>query len=86
MQYTPTSEELEDSKQFTAAERMQYCMSRIVEGEEVWGLAEEEGWIINEVDQQDTLPIWPYKAFAWQCIPAKWPNAETQAVSLEHFV
>ena len=86
MRYTPASSEFETYQQMSAADRLHYCLTRIAEAEEVWGLAEPQGWVINEVGEKAALPIWPYKVFAEECMAKKWPNAEPQAISLEHFV
>lgn len=86
MKYAPTNKELDLLSQMSEEERLTYCLTRIAESEEVWGLAESQGWVINDNSQQSALPIWPYKAMANLCINEDRINAEAQAISLEHFV
>ena len=86
MKYSPTKSELETFTDISSDERLSYCLTRICESEEVWGLAEPQGWVISEADEAVSLPIWPYREFAQMCIKDEWQNAEPQAISLEHFV
>ena len=86
MKYAPTDKELAFFNEMSEEERFSYCLTRIAEAEEVWGLAESKGWVIAEKDDQSALPIWPYKDVAMMCKGEQWKNAEPQAISLEHFV
>jgi len=86
MKYSPSNSELENYLKLSKEERFNYCLVRITEAEEVWGLAEPQGWIINEVEEQATLPIWPYQQFAVNSARKPWQDASPQAISLEHFV
>ena len=86
MRYAPTESELGSFPSMSEDDRLMYCLTRIVEAEEVWGLAENQGWVISENNKQSSLPIWPYKIFAASCQLGDWKEAEPQAISLEHFV
>jgi len=86
MKYAPSESELKQLSNMSDEERFNYCLAHMAETEEVWGLAEPQGWVIGEKDAQSTLPIWPYKEFAVQCKSAQWAAAEPQAISLEQFV
>ena len=46
--------------------RYKYFIRTVVAEEEVWGLADEEGWLMLEVDgeQQDALAVFPNPEFA----------------------
>ena len=46
--------------------RYKYFIRTVAEEEEVWGLADEEGWLMLEVDgeDQDALAVFPNPEFA----------------------
>ena len=46
--------------------RYKYFIKTVVAEEEVWGLADEEGWLLLEVDEDDTdvLAVFPHPEFA----------------------
>lgn len=86
MRYAPSQGELNSFQTMSKQDRLIYCLTRIVEAEEVWGLAEDQGWVMSETKGQSTLPIWPYKIFATISQKGKWQYTEPQAISLEHFL
>jgi len=86
MKYAPTESELNTFSTMSEDERFLYCLTRIVEAEEVWGLAEDQGWIMSEINDQSVLPIWPYKSIASISKRSAWETTEPQAISLEYFV
>jgi len=86
MQYSATENEIKLFTSMPDDERFRYCLSRMTESEEIWGLAEHQGWVISDINDQATLPIWPYKDLAELYKQDEWKNAEPQSVSLEHFV
>ena len=86
MKYAPTDSELVEFSTMPKEERYIYTLTRIVESEEVWGLTESRGWVLSDENEQSSLPIWPYKAFALPDINDDWKNAQPAALSLEHFI
>lgn len=83
MRYVPSPRELENVSQMTSQQRLQYFLSRVFEVEEVWGLADNQGWIIQEEGEKVLLRIWPYREFAEACRFES--DLRTQAISLDHF-
>jgi len=86
MKYAPTNNEMTQLSEMCEDERFTYCLTRMVEAEEIWGLAENEGWILKGNNNLTALPIWPYKSMAEANKINEWQNAEPQAISLEYFV
>ena len=64
--------------------RLQYFLSRVIEAEEIWGLADQKGWVMREEDDKLILPIWPYRQCADACIVDH--DLQSNATSLDHFV
>lgn len=84
MRYAPTAQELQDIGTMPAPQRLQYFLSRVIEAEEVWGLADTQGWVLREEGDRTILSIWPYRECAEACIHE--PDLHTHATSLDHFV
>ena len=64
-----------------ASQRLQYFLTRVVE---IWGLADQKGWVMREEDDKLILPIWPYRQCADACIVDH--DLQSNATSLDHFV
>ena len=86
MHYAPTQTELLALEDIIPPERLNYFLTRAMEAEEVWVLGNESGWVINELDNQEVLPIWPYRIMAEDCAQGEWEANAADSVSLEHFV
>ena len=84
MRHAPTEQELTDITSMTALQRVQYFLTRTLESEEIWGLADTQGWVLRELMDKALLPVWPYRQYAGTCIDA--PDLRTHATSLDHFV
>jgi len=84
MRYAPSAQELQEIGEMPAAQRMQYFLTRVIEAEEVWGLADAQGWVLHEAGDKTILPIWPYRQCAQACIDE--PDLQSHATSLDHFV
>jgi hypothetical protein len=75
---------MSDIDTMTGPERVQYFLTRTLESEEIWGLADTQGWVLHEEEGKSILPLWPYRQFANECIDAV--SLEAQSTSLDHFV
>lgn len=84
MRYAPTAQELQEIGTMPAPLRLQYFLTRVIEAEEVWGLADPQGWVLREEGDRTILSIWPYRECAEACISE--PDLHTHATSLDHFV
>jgi len=84
MRYAPSPQELLDIGVMPAPQRLQYFLTRVTEAEEVWGLADPQGWILHEVGDRTILSIWPYRQCAEACLVE--PGLHPFATSLDHFV
>ncbi|MBI1423271.1 MAG: DUF2750 domain-containing protein [Gammaproteobacteria bacterium] len=84
MRYAPSQQELQEIAGMQAAQRLQYFLTRVIEAEEVWSLADEQGWVMRENGDMAVLPIWPYRQCADACITET--DLHAHATSLDHFV
>ena len=84
MRYTPSQQELQEIGVMAPPQRLQYFLSRVIEAEEIWGLADPQGWVMREEGDKLILPIWPYQQCANDCVNAR--DLQPHATSLDHFV
>jgi hypothetical protein len=84
MQHAPTELERKYISTMSDAQRLEYFLTRTMESEEVWGLVDNEGWLLQENNGRTILPIWPYRQFVEDCIDSD--SVRAGSVSLEHFV
>ena len=86
MRFAPTLSEQALLNELPAVGRLEYAVSRIFECEEVWGLGDENGWLIRDVDDKAVISIWPYRQMAQECAQGDWSGCSAISVSLEHFL
>jgi hypothetical protein len=84
MRYAPSQQELQEIGVMAPPQRLQYFLSRVIEAEEIWGLADPQGWVMREEGDRLILPIWPYQECANACVDAL--DLQPHATSLDHFV
>jgi hypothetical protein len=49
--------------------------------EEVWGLKDEQGWVVAK--DTDALPLWPHDAFAEACAQGAWDGAVPEPLPVD---
>jgi hypothetical protein len=86
MHFEPSPQEYAALQAMSGRALMEYFIIRVAEVEEVWGLGDETGWVMRELEGQTTLPVWPYQQLASQCAVRDWNDQKCKSVSLEHFM
>ena len=86
MRFTPTASEYSALETMQGYELVEYFITRVAEVEEVWGLGDESGWVMQELGERTTLPVWPYQPLAQACAVGEWQDQSPKSVSLEHFI
>jgi len=84
MRYEPTGHELNEIAGMVAQQRMHYFLTRTVESEEVWVLADPQGWVMRDDAGKTILSVWPYRQFAEDCADSA--DLRPHATSLDHFI
>ena len=84
MSYEVNDRELESVLALPAATRFDYFLNRIADWEEVWSLADQDGWVLTaDDDGNECVPVWPARRFAEACCLGKWQNNEPRVISLD---
>jgi hypothetical protein len=86
VRYKPSESELVEIESYSEEQRLHYFLSRAIEAEEIWGLGDNTGWLIKEVNDRTIISIWPYETFAAACVPQSGDHQAPVAISLEQFL
>lgn len=85
MRYEPHKDEVAAVPTMTDEELLEYFLYRIFETDEVWGLKEGGQWLGRQWQEQETLPVWPYKRYAEDAATGDWAGCSPVAESVESF-
>lgn len=70
----------------SARERYGYFIQIAVDSAEIWGLKNEEGWVLAGDEARDALPLWPHADFAAACALGDWEKAVPQPIALDELL
>lgn len=62
--------------------RFNYFIFRVVKSEEIWTLADENGFVISEVDGERSIPVWPHVEFAQEWIKGDWEKCQPLKIEM----
>lgn len=85
MRYSPYVHETTALASMNEHQLLEYFLTRAFETEEIWGLDDGCEWVMQEIEAEWVMPIWPYRQLA-ESTAAAWPEAAPTAESLEDFV
>lgn len=80
------AKEMETVLGLSGTERYGYFIERVADRGEVWGLQNEEGWVLISFDDGEAFCVWPHADFARACTLGDWADCMPEAVSLEELV
>ena len=78
-------EKIKQVTRLPAQQRYDYCVRRVADTQEVWGL-HHDGWATAQVDGKVAIPFWPEAAFAQACASGDWANFQPRAIALGDFL
>lgn len=78
--------EMERVLALSGTERYGYFIERVADREEVWGLQNEEGWVLIGFENGDAFCLWPHADYARACTVGDWSDCEPEAISLEEMI
>ena len=62
--------------------RFNYFIFRAVKSEEVWTLADENGFVVSEADGERSIPVWPHAEFASEWIQGDWSACQPLKIEM----
>jgi len=84
MTWEPVEDELRRLQALPAADRAVQLVQLAIDWEELWGLADDHGWVVAKAT--DALPLWPHPELARACAHGPWEGAEPAAIPLDELL
>jgi hypothetical protein len=78
-------EKIRQVTQLPAPERYGYCVRKVADTQQVWGL-HHDGWATAQADGKVAIPFWPEAAFAQACASGEWEHFQPRAIALDDFL
>jgi hypothetical protein len=78
--------EMETVLALSGTERYGYFVEKAADGEEVWGLQNEEGWVLIAFENGDAFCLWPHADYARACTVGDWADCAPESISLEELL
>ena len=78
--------EMETVLALSGQERYGYFVERVADREEVWGLQNEEGWVLIGFQDGDAFCLWPHADYARACTIGDWSDCVPEPISLEELI
>ena len=86
MRYTPYQHEYDDLASMGQRKLLEYFLTRIFEGEEIWGIDDGLEWLSYQKGAKTILPLWPYESLAEENMSHQEFQGAPSAESLEDFI
>ena len=71
---------------FSADQRYDYFVNKVVEQKAVWGLSSDEGWVILSDEGDEHLPIWPHAELAALWVTGDYSACEPKLIGLDDWL
>jgi hypothetical protein len=81
-----SQEEKEMVLELSARERYGYFIQLAVDGDEAWGLKNEDGWVLAGDEERDAFPLWPHPDLAAACALGDWEGAVPEHIGLDELL
>lgn len=78
--------EMETVLALSGTERYGYFVEKAADGEKVWGLQNEEGWVLIAFENGDAFCLWPHADYARACTVGDWADCAPEPISLEELL
>lgn len=62
--------------------RYNYFVFRAVKSEELWTLADDNGFVLSDCDNEKSIPVWPHEEFAQEWIKGDWAQCKPMRIGV----
>jgi hypothetical protein len=67
--------------------RYEYFIKKVADWQQVWSLADNDGWAMAGDDQgRELVPIWPHEVYASACVEGKWSDTKPRMITLSEWI
>lgn len=87
MPYKLNPEQLKAVLALDTQARSTHCIGRIGDWEELWGVRNDEGWLVPcAPDEIQYFPIWPHPDYAQMTADDRFPGNVPERIALDDFM
>jgi hypothetical protein len=87
MSWEVNDQEFKTVLSLSAPRRYEYLVKRSASHGELWGLRDDDGWVMAEDDDAKThFPVWPHPRFAEACATGPWEESSPGPVAIDDWV
>ena len=81
-----TETQLNAINRFTAEQRYDYFVNKVIEMKKIWGLCSDDGWVILSDERDGHLPIWPHAELADLWVTGDYSDCKPTDISLDEWL
>jgi Protein of unknown function (DUF2750) len=83
MIWCPDAQEIQAVIALDGERRYWYCIKRVADQEQLWGLRQVDGWALASDDAgRELVPVWPHERFALLCAGATWAGYDAEPIDI----
>ena len=87
MPYKINPQQYESVLALSSADRSSHFVGKVADWEQLWGVKNDEGWLVPITDEQlEYFPVWPHPEFAQNIADENFPGHHAEEISLEAFL
>lgn len=87
MPYKINAREIEAVQALSPAQRYGHFVRRVADWEEVWSLANGDGWVLMADDEgHELIPVWPHPHYAEALAIGDWAGHQPKPIPLADFL
>jgi len=85
--YEARPEEVDAVSRLQAPDRYRYFLNKVADWEELWGIANDDGWCLYADDSgTELLPVWPARAYAHTFCADDFADHAPKAISMDEWL
>lgn len=83
---TLTSIQIDAINRMSTDQRYDYFLRKVIEQQQLWGLASAEGWLILPQEGEEQLPVWPHSELAAQWAVGEFADCKPKSITLDEWL
>ena len=86
MSYALDQQQIEEVSKLSPEDRLDYCLQKMVQHQELFGLHGDNGWLLLQAENDACLPVWPHPEFATNWVGDDFPDCVPKLIPLKDWV
>lgn len=86
MTKTLDADTIRNIEQYDAEQRFKYLLKEVKSNAEIWILADTDGCVMLNTEDEDCVPVWPNETFAKAWATEEWGDCQAKAIPLQKWL